>query len=152
MSNLTAFLSMIAVSEGTKGIGDDGYNVLVGSTKAQPVLFHSYADHPRIKVQVNRDLVSTAAGRYQILARYFDAYKIQLRLQDFGHDAQDIVATQMIRECDALYEIGTGNFDEAAYKCRSRWASLPGANYGQRENRIETLRAAYVQFGGSVTS
>src|SRR4051812_48779370 len=102
MSNLQAFLHTIAISEGTAPIGDRGYDCLVGSTPQQPILFGSYRDHPRTKIQLRPDLVSTAAGRYQVLARYFDAYKIQLRLQDFGPDAQDLIAARMIKEQGAL--------------------------------------------------
>ena len=40
--NLKAFLDMIAVSEGTAGKGNDGYNVIVAGN-----LFDSYDDHPR---------------------------------------------------------------------------------------------------------
>ena len=31
---------------------DNGYNVLVGSKPAAPILFHSYADHPRRLIQI----------------------------------------------------------------------------------------------------
>lgn len=67
--NRKAFLNMIAFSEGTSTIegSDNGYNVLVGGT-----LFDSYADHPRKLVVINSKLKSTAAGRYQLLSRYFD--------------------------------------------------------------------------------
>lgn len=150
MSNLQAFLHTIAVSEGTAGIGDRGYNCLVGSTASQPILFGSYRDHPRLKVQLRADLVSTAAGRYQVLARYFDAYKIQLRLQDFGPDAQDLIAAQMIIEQHALEDVNAGRFDAAIAKVRNIWASLPGAGYGQHENTLAGLREAYVVAGGVV--
>ena len=66
-SNEKAFLDMIAFSEiGTALLvkSDNGYNVLVGSTAAKPLLFDSYADHPRI---YNKQFNSTAAGRYQLL-------------------------------------------------------------------------------------
>jgi muramidase (phage lysozyme) len=150
MTNLDAFLHMIAVSEGTAAIGDCGYNCIVGSTPQKPMLFSSYADHPRTKVQIRPGLVSTAAGRYQILARYFDAYRLQLRLQDFGPDAQDLIATQMIREQHALDDVNAGRFDAAIAKVRNIWASLPGAGYGQHENTLATLREAYVVAGGVV--
>lgn len=141
---------MIAVSEGTKGIGEDGYNVLVGSSKRQAFLFTSYADHPRIEIKLNNNLSSTAAGRYQILRRYYDAYKTQLGLPDFSPDSQDKIAIQLIRECGALDMVGRGKFDLAVEKCRSRWASLPGAGYGQRENSLAVLRAAYINAGGTL--
>jgi len=132
-NNRRAFLDMIAVSEGTAGRGDNGYNVLVGGG-----LFDSYADHPRKLVFINNTLKSTAAGRYQLLARYFDHYKKLLGLKDFSPAAQDAIALQQIKECGALEDVDAGRFEEAVRKCRRIWASFPGAGYGQHENKIET--------------
>lgn len=148
MSNLKAFLDMIAHSEiGAKLLAesDNGYNVLVGGT-----LFSSYADHPRKLVDLGNGLKSTAAGRYQILGRYYDVYKKTLGLKDFGYDAQDAIATQMIKEQLALVDIECGRFDKAVDKCKNIWASLPGAGYGQRENKLANLRDAYIKAGGTL--
>ena len=150
MSNLDAFLTMIARSEGTADIGDRGYDCLVGSTKERPVLFHSYADHPRIKVQVRPGLISTAAGRYQILERIFDAYKGMLNLPDFGPASQDAIAEQMIRERGAYADVMTGHFDHAVEKVSNLWASLPGAGYAQHENSLASLRGAFTEAGGTL--
>lgn len=156
MSNLRAFLDMIAFSELGRQLiaeSDNGYNVIVGSSPGSPDLFTDYADHPRKLVAMTikgRTVRSTAAGRYQVLERYFDHYKKELGLPDFGHDSQDKIATQLIRECRALDDIADGRFDVAAGKCRSRWASLPGAGYAQHENDLASLRDAYVQAGGTV--
>lgn len=147
-SNLDAFLTMIAVSEGTEAIGNHGYDCIVGSTPEHPVLFDSYADHPRISVRLSPALVSTAAGRYQILERYFDAYKAQLKLPDFSPDSQDQIALQMIRERQAFADVAAGRFDEAVAKCAAVWASLPGNAYGQRQNALADLRQAFTQAGG----
>lgn len=150
MSNIDAFLSMLAHSEGTALIGDRGYNVLVGSTIRQPLLFGSYKDHPRTKIQLKPDLVSTAAGRYQILVRFFDAYSKQLNLQDFSPRSQDAIALQMIRERDAIKDIEAGRFDVAVEKVKGIWASLPGAGYNQHENQLADLRDAFVREGGQI--
>lgn len=139
--NLRAFLDTIAWSEGTTRVvgSDNGYNVLVGGS-----LFHGYHDHPRMLVDLPKlGIKSTAAGRYQLLARYFDAYKPRLGLQDFGHEAQDLIAVQMISECGALKDIEAGAISSAISKCASRWASLPGAAYGQHENAMSSLLAQY---------
>lgn len=144
--NLQAFLDMIAFSEiGPKLLAesDNGYNVLVGGT-----LFQSYVDHPRHVVTLRKGLRSSAAGRYQILARYYDAYKKQLNLPDFSPASQDKIATQMLKEQQALPDIEAGNFDSAIEKCANIWASLPGAGYGQHENKLANLRLAYEQAGG----
>lgn len=144
--NIAAFLDMIAVSEGTAGKGDDGYNVIVGGS-----LFNGYADHPRKLVDLPRlKIKSTAAGRYQLLSRYFDAYKKQLKLKDFSPESQDAIALQQIRERNAIGDIVAGRFDEAVKKVSNIWASLPGAGYGQHENKIERLRLAYSNAGGVV--
>jgi len=144
--NRKAFLDMIATSEGTAHLGDNGYNVLVGGT-----IFEGYADHPRKLVTLNsKGLKSTAAGRYQLLARYFDHYKALLKLQDFGPDSQDAIAIQQIRECRALDEIDAGHLDRAIRKCKNIWASFPGAGYGQHEQKLADLGNAYVKAGGTV--
>lgn len=145
--NQKAFLDMIAVSEGTYHLGDNGYNVLVGGT-----LFNGYADHPRQVVRLSATLSSSAAGRYQLLARYFDAYKRQLCLNDFSPASQDLIAIQQIRESRALADIEVGQFESAVAKCAHIWASLPGAGYGQRENKIAKLKLAYTNAGGALAA
>ncbi len=142
--NRKAFLDMIAWSEGTLGRGDDGYNVLVGGG-----LFEGYLDHPRIKIRVREGLWSTAAGRYQILARIYDAYRKLLGLPDFGPASQDAIALQLIRECKALSDVDAGRIEAAVRRCASRWASFPGAGYGQRENKTAKLLDAYTKAGGT---
>ena len=151
--NRKAFLDMIAHSEIGPALlaeSDDGYNVIVGSTPAAPNLFTSYADHPRKLITIRPGLMSTAAGRYQILAHYYDVYAEQLHLPDFGHDSQDAIALQMISECRAIDDIDAGRIAMAISKCCSRWASLPGAGYGQHENQLDALVDAYQAAGGEV--
>lgn len=144
--NRKAFLDMIAFSEGTIKYGDqNGYNVIVGG-----ILFDSYKDHPRRLMTINSKLKSTAAGRYQLLSRYYDAYKKLLNLPDFSPDSQDKIALQQIKECKALEDIDAGNFEAAVKKCAHIWASLPGAGYGQHENKIADLKNAYQEAGGVV--
>ena len=146
--NLTGFLDLIAFSEiGPKllALSDNGYNVLVGSTPEKPLLFHSYATHPRIH---NAAMNSDAAGRYQFMGRYWPAYMLQLKLPDFGHDSQDKWAVQLIKECRALDDILTGHIVIAVGKCSSRWASFPGNTYGQHQNQMSALENAYEQAGG----
>lgn len=150
MSNLDAFLTMIAISEGTEDIGDRGYNVIVGSTPEKPILFDSYADHPRRRIELSAGLSSTAAGRYQILERYYDAYKTSLKLPDFSPLSQDAIAIQMIRERQALTDVYAGRLRQAIGKCSATWASLPGNNYGQHENTLALLNSAFTGAGGII--
>lgn len=151
-SNRVAFLDMIAFSEiGTQllTLSDDGYNVLVGSTPAKPLLFAGYADHPNV---LNAALKSTAAGRYQILSRWWRIYKAQMHLPDFSPLSQDRYALQQLKEHGALPYIDAGRFELAVAKCSNVWASLPGAGYGQHENQITHLQAAFQAAGGTVTT
>ena len=145
--NRRAFLDMIAWSEGTSTIAesDNGYNVLVGGK-----LFFTYNDHPRQLVVINSKLKSTAAGRYQLLARYFDHYKKLLKLPDFSASSQDAIAIQQIKECKALNDIDEGNIEFAVKKCSNIWASFPGNNYGQHQQKISALLAIYTEAGGEV--
>ena len=145
-ANVSAFLDMIAVSEGTAGKGDDGYNIIVGGSE-----FTGYADHPRKMITLQRlNIRSSAAGRYQLLARYFDAYKKSLKLTDFSPESQDKIAIQQIKECRAYDDVVAGRFDVAVRNVKNIWASLPGAGYGQHENKIEHLRTAYLNAGGTL--
>lgn len=147
-TNVCAFLDMIAWSEGTSRVpcSEDGYNVVVGGT-----LFRGYADHPRRLIDLPRlKIKSTAAGRYQLLARYFDAYKKSLKLTDFSPLSQDLIAIQQIKEQDAMPAILRGDFAEAVSLCANIWASLPGAGYGQHENKLAALQTAYIKAGGTL--
>jgi len=148
--NVLAFLDMLAVSEGTddhrQPTKDDGYDVLVGGK-----LFAGYDDHPNVLVKLNASLSSTAAGRYQILYRYWPHYKALLQLPDFGPLSQDRYAVQQLKERRAIADIQAGRFDEAVSKVRNIWASLPGAGYQQHEQSIDRLRAAYVAAGGTLS-
>lgn len=139
---------MLAQAEGTYGIGDNGYNVLVGSTPRKPLLFEHYNDHPRI---YNKTLNSTAAGRYQLLARYYDHYKKILVLSDFSPESQDAIALRQIAECHALDDIDEGSLPEAVRKCARIWASLPGNTYGQHQQAPEFLQQAFIDAGGVIS-
>lgn len=144
-----AFLDMLAWSEGTDKTGqptkNHGYDVIVGGS-----IFTSYADHPRKLVTLNPRLKSTAAGRYQLLSRYWDAYRLQLGLKDFSPDSQDAVALQQIKERRALQLIDEGHIRQAIDRCSNIWASLPGAGYGQHEHKIENLLKKFKEAGGFV--
>jgi muramidase (phage lysozyme) len=158
--NRCAFLDMIAGSEIGPALlaeTDNGYNCLVGSTPAAPLTFPSYADHPDI---LNAALDSTAAGRYQLLHLWWpdrtvngvvhQGYKSMLKLPDFSPLSQDKVALQQIKECGALPAIDAGNFTQAVALCARIWASLPGNDYGQRENQIALLQGYFTAAGGAL--
>lgn len=143
--NVCAYLDMLAVSEGTQGRGDDGYNIIVGNG-----LFNDYAAHPRKAVWLQRySIYSTAAGRYQFIKGTWANLQKMLHLPDFSPVSQDLAAVELIREHGALADVKAGRFAIALQKCAKEWASLPGAGYGQRENAIGKLQAAYAAAGGT---
>lgn len=142
------FLDLIANSEGTANLGDDGYNILFGGA-----IFPSYADHPRISVPIPRlGISSTAAGRYQILAREFDAYRVLLSLPDFGPESQDKIALQMIKERRAIMDIQQGNLDKAVMECSNIWASFPGNTYNQPQVKLTHLEQIFKSYGGVIAA
>jgi lysozyme len=142
--NVTAFLKTIRVSEGTAG--PSGYSTLVGGGQ-----FDSFADHPRQLVYLpNLGYSSSAAGAYQILRRTWDGVAGKLGLADFSPASQDRAAVELIKQRGALADVRAGRFADAIAKCKKEWASLPGAGYGQRENSLATLQAAYINAGGNL--
>lgn len=140
--NVVAFLDMLAWSEGTSTIkaSDDGYNVLVGGK-----LFDDYSKHPRVLVPLPRyKISSTAAGRYQFLARTWDAIVANYGFKGrFIPEAQDLAAIKLLAECKALPAIKAGRIAEAIALAAPIWASLPGAGYGQREHKLAALLGIY---------
>ena len=118
---------MLAWSEGTDNgpskTRNHGYDVIVGGE-----LF-CYSDHPRKLVTLNPKLKSTGAGRYQLLSRWWDAYRKQ-QLRKTSLRSQDAVALQQIEERGALPMIDRGDIRQAIDRCSNIWASLPGAGYG----------------------
>jgi lysozyme len=146
--NVRAFLDMLAVSEGTAGWGDNGYNVMFGHR-----LFVNYADHPRqyftFTNSAGATLRTSAAGRYQFIVPTWDALRSKMGLPDFSPASQDAAAIELIRERGALRDVQAGRLAMAIDKCRTIWASLPGAGYSQPERSFPTLLAAYQSAGGS---
>ena len=118
-----AFLDMLAWSEGTDNgrqkTRNHGYDVIVGGE-----LFTDYSDHPRKLVTLNPKLKSTGAGRYQLLSRWWDAYRKQLTRKT-SPKSQDAVALQQIKERGALPMIDQ-DIRQAIDRCSNIWASPPG--------------------------
>lgn len=157
---VSAFLDLIAWAEGTASgrhptTRFDGYDVIVTGMDGKAETFLNFADHPfsggrAAKVFSKSGLRSSASGRYQQIVKYWPAYKAQLKLPDFSPLSQDLLAIQLIKECRALDDIEAGRFSVAVHKCRSRWASLPGAGYGQLEHKLAALEQAYIDAGGVI--
>ena len=83
-----AFLDML--KRGRKTITDvetrnHGYDVIVGGESYLLITPITLAK----LVTLNPKLKSTGAGRYQLLSRWWDAYRKQLGLKDFSPKSQD---------------------------------------------------------------
>lgn len=145
--NTHAFLDMIAYSEGTAG--PNSYRTLFGGG-----LVDSLADHPRrvftFTNSRGENLKTTAAGRYQFLARTWDELQQKLQLPDFGPDSQDRAALELVRRRGALKDVEAGRIAAAIQKCAPIWASMPGAGYAQPERKLTTLLASYSAAGGNL--
>ena len=109
-----AFLDMLAWSEGTDNgrqkTRNHGYDVIVGGE-----LFTDYSDHPRKLVTLNPKLKSTGAGRYQLLSRWWDAYRKQ-RLKDFSPKVRTLWHCSRLRSV-ALPMIDRGDIRQAIDRC-----------------------------------
>jgi len=147
---LKAFLDLIAFSEGTSTspiTQNDGYDVIVTGING-PSVFTDYSHHPfelggAVTVRAVPLLMSSAAGRYQLLSRYWRVYKDQLGLPDYSPASQDAVAIQQIKERHGIDPIMAGNVEGAIAACSNIWASFPNNNYGQGGKTMPELLAKY---------
>ncbi len=158
-ANRKAFLDMLAHSEGTStspATQRNGYDVIVTGIDGQPEIFTDFGNHPfalgrKSKIINSKGLSSNASGRYQFMLRDWPHYRATLGLMNFGPDAQDSWAIQLIRERCALPLVDGGQFALAVARVSNLWASLPGANYpGQAMNAMGKLQLAYTDAGGVV--
>ena len=137
-----AFLDMLAWSEGTDNgrqkTRNHGYDVIVGGE-----LFTDYSDHPRKLVTLNPKLKSTGAGRYQLLSRWWDAYRKQLGLKDSLRKVRTLWHCSRLRSVALYPMIDRGDIRQAIDRCSNIWASLPGAGYGQFEHKADSLIAKF---------
>lgn len=144
------FLALVAWSEGTSTspiTQHAGYDIVV-SGQAGPERFDDFSTHPfeQRKPQLIQPargtrpaLYSTAAGRYQLLLRYWQSYRASLRLPDFSPASQDTIAIQQMREMGALAPLLAGDLHQAITKASAIWASMPGNNYGQGGHTMPVL-------------
>lgn len=150
---LQSFLDLIAWSEGTSTsplTHNRGYDVIVTGVHG-PSVFSGYSMHPFelggfVVVRLVPRLVSTAAGRYQILARYWLAYKEQLQLPDFSPASQDAVALQQMKERGAIDLVNADDIEGAIHACSNIWASFPGNSYGQGGRSMDELLQKFQMF------
>lgn len=156
MSNRDAFIIMLTYSEGTArspATQNEGWDVIITGADDVPEIFTDYSDHPFAagrppKVINSKGLESTASGGLQILLHEWVYYKKLLSLPDFSRKSQIAVGMQIIKERHALDLIDEGQFDNAVLQCSNIWASLPGNDYHQRQNRVAVLEKFYTDAGG----
>ncbi|KVD19218.1 hypothetical protein WI80_33405 [Burkholderia ubonensis] len=142
-----AWLDMIAISEGTFGVGDDGYNKLVNPGG---LFGNGYVDHPRQLIHVGGSLWSTAAGRYQLLAKTWDSVRGAIGASDFSPANQDAAAIELTRRRGALDDVDAGNIAAAITKCNREWASFAGSPYNQHPHDMGTMLAWFQTQGGAI--
>ena len=109
------------IDNGRQKTRNHGYDVIVGGE-----LFTDYSTTLANFVTLNSKLKSTGAGRYQLLSRWWDAYRKQLGLKDFSPKSQDAVALQQIKERGASPMIDRGDIRQAIDRCSNIWASSAG--------------------------
>jgi muramidase (phage lysozyme) len=155
--NVPLFLDLIAFSEGTSNSSvtkNNGYDVLVTDVHGRAI-FTNYNTHPceqarlvRVATSIAPALYSSAAGRYQLLYRYWQAYCRQLNLTGFYPMVQDEIAVQQIKEQKALDLIQSGDIEGAIHACSNIWASMPGNSYGQNPHSMDILTQEWVNLQG----
>lgn len=131
-----ALLDTIAYAEGTRGRGKDGYNVGFAYH-----YFDSCEVHPDIKV-CSGSYCSTAAGRYQFLAKTYEG----LNLENFWPESQERAALELIRRRGVTLPdapMTATQFANALDKLSYEWASLPPGRYGQSHFSVDDVRTEY---------
>lgn len=155
--NLQKYLNAIALSEGTAGYMNNGYNTMFGGDQ-----FSDMSDHPRILKEFTdksgkRDKTS-AAGRYQFTQASWDEAKAALNLPDFSPRSQDMAALYLIQRAGQLDNVLNGNFADATAGLGGVWASLPSSTYAQPKHSYEAMDNFYAMnntppsFGNSAGS
>jgi lysozyme len=153
--NLSAFLSTISHSEGTDKAADPyavtfGYRFTITDFSDHPAVLGTWHGEPLDFLgPAYAGKVSTAAGRYQIIAPTWRTCKKLLHLPDFSPASQDWAAIELIREHGAIDLINSGRISAAIDACHGVWASFPGSTSGQPQAKLATLIQFYTGHGGS---
>jgi len=140
------WLNLISFAEGTWTSQGPKYNIMFGGGQ-----FKDLSRHPD-KVVRTPGYASAAAGAYQFMPGTWGGVSKKLGLRDFGPQAQDLAAIQLMRARGvdpATAAITPANVAKLA----PEWASLPtmkgGSYYGQPSKSFSTL-ANFVKKSGGV--
>jgi muramidase (phage lysozyme) len=135
-------LNLIATTEGTRGHGEDGYNVTFAYH-----YFSSCTQHPDLDI-CSGGYCSTAAGRYQFLYSTWQG----LGYPNFHPDNQDRGAMKLVAQRGASIPTNRAltatEFVNVMDRISWEWASLPPGRYGQPTYRMSAARSTYCQFAG----
>lgn len=161
--NLNGFLTMLSHAEGSDRAKDPYRCCYAFKYEIHDLAYHpaevrpdgtrewvgeQLADAQCIAAGLHPPCWSTAAGRYQINKGTWLRLKAKLTLRNFGPDAQDDCAVQLIKERGALDLIYAGEVAAAISKCSGEWASLPGNPAGQPQRSFAQLLNTYQVAGG----
>ncbi|ESS71649.1 hypothetical protein MGMO_93c00070 [Methyloglobulus morosus KoM1] len=130
---IKAMLEVLAFTEGT---GNDYGKIVEGTVISSPlhpelvgkknVSVTDLSQHPNILVQVNANLKSSAAGRYQFLKKTWD----KLEMPDFQPKSQDIAAVKLMKKRKMIQPLLSGDLHSAVFRGSQEWASLPTQSGG----------------------
>ena len=141
------WLNLISFAEGTWTSQGPKYNTMFGGGQ-----FKDLSRHPD-KVVRTPGYASAAAGAYQFMPGTWGGVSKKLGLRDFGPQAQDLAAIQLMRARGvdpATAAITPANVAKLA----PEWASLPtmrgGSYYGQPSKSFSTLSNFVKKSGGVV--
>ena len=141
------WLNLISFAEGTWTSQGPKYNIMFGGGQ-----FKDLSRHPD-KVVRTPGYASAAAGAYQFMPGTWGGVSKKLGLRDFGPQAQDLAAIQLMRSRGvdpATAPITPANVAKLA----PEWASLPtlkgGSYYGQPSKSFSTLSNFVKKSGGVV--
>jgi lysozyme len=134
----SALLDAIAWAEGTFRDGSpDGYRVMFGGG-----LFKDMSRHPDTVIKGGR-VSSAAAGRYQFMPGTWGGVSKKLGLKDFGPEAQDAAALELIRgrKVDPNRPLDINMMAALA----PEWASFPTRSGGSYYPNQSVKKAADIQ-------
>ena len=130
-----AFLDMLAWSEEQCGQSENQKSWLWRHCRRRAIYW--LLRHPRSLSLLK--LKSTGAGRYQLLSRWWDAYRKQLSPERLLSEKSGRCGIATLRR-GALPMIDRGDIRQAIDRCSNIWASLPGGD-GQFEHKADNLIA-----------
>lgn len=140
-----AVLDMIARSEGTASLGDNGYNVRFGGTlfsdfSAKPTGSVEYYTNQRMANGARKKESSTASGRYQFLDSTWKNISDKLGLNDYSKESQDRAALGLMLSIPGVEDaINKGDVSTLVKKLNSTWTSLPGSVEGGKRHGLRSF-------------